>query len=144
MTKTLEEALEKVFEERVREFSPELQDLLRQLWREGVKLGLYLEREREEMPGGIFDAPPPPRSPVATDDPRRVPGRLGELKQAKDRLIEKSENLSLEIERCLDYTPTLGLGDVELTKARHRYNVHVAQVDTGLERLVTLVRNFKY
>jgi len=144
MTKTLEEALEQVFEERVREFSPELRDLLQQLWREGVKLGLYLERERQEVPAGIFATPPPPRGPVPTDDPRRVPGRLEELKQAKDRLVEKTESLAFEIERYLDYTPTLGLGDVELTKARHRYNVHVTQIDSGLDRLVALMRDFKY
>lgn len=36
--------LEAVFEERAREFSPELRELLRQLWNEGVRHGRLTER----------------------------------------------------------------------------------------------------
>lgn len=137
-----EQALQEVFEGRQGQFSDELREMLRLLWGSGVRLGLYLERERKPVPVGIFEKPPRRRK-VREDDPRRKPGKLDELIKAKDDVVEKTEDLAIELEHQLDYEPTLGLGGQELLKARHRFLGQVHKIDVELDRLLEAVRRFQ-
>lgn len=143
MTEEFDQALREVFEGREAQFSSELRTMLRLLWASGVRLGLYLERERKEVPPGIFEKPPRRRKKVQEDDVRRQPGKLAELAKAKEKVIEKAEDLSVELEHQLDYEPTLGLGGQELLKARHRFLGQVHKIDQVLTKLLADVRQFK-
>lgn len=143
MTEDFEQALREIFEGREDQFSDDLRLTLRHLWASGVRLGLYLERERKDVPPGIFEKPPRRRRKIEDDDPRRKPGKIEELQKARDALVEKAEELSVEIERQLDYEPTLGLGGVELMKARHRFLSQTHKLDAALERMLSDVRRFR-
>lgn len=148
--KDCDEALEKVFEDRVREFSPELRLLLRQLWCEGVRRGLYLEREDLPVPTEIIEMTRPKVRPLSSekDDLRpveekvREPGHLEELQQVKDALIERTEELACVMESQIDYGPTVALKGRELVKARHRYLGQVGQLRAQVEAMLERVRRF--
>lgn len=143
MIEEFDEALREVFEGREAQFSSELRTMLRFLWASGVRLGLYLERERKPVPPGIFQKPPRRRKKVEDDDPRREPGKLDQLVKAKEAVIEKAEELSVELEHQLDYEPTLGLGGTELAKARHRFLSQVGKIDQALTKLLADVQHFR-
>lgn len=119
--KDLNEVLPDVFGARFEEFSEDLQERLRQVYREGVKQGLYLERERLPVPPDVFETWEREEIPLNPEDTRRTPGRLGELESAKKTLLELVDTLGLEIEHCLRPECTLGLGGDALAKKRHQF-----------------------
>jgi len=138
---TFEDAVTAVFEERTRDFSDGLRELLEELWREGVKLGIYLERERQPVPEGLFEKPP--RRRRMANDPRREPGKLVQLREAKEKIVDQADELALEVEHHIDYEPTLALGGEELAKARHRYLQQTGHIERQLSELLAYVRQFR-
>lgn len=136
--KVFDEVLPDVFGPRCAEFSPDLLDRLRQMHREGVKTGLYLEREQLTVPPDVFEVWERPETAPA--DPRRAPGRLGELDEAKKDLLDLVETLTLEIDHCLRPERTLGVSGDELAKARHQFLTRTQALTRTLNRTLTTVR----
>ena len=138
--KELAEVLPDVFGPRFDEFSEDLQTRLRQVYREGIKQGLYLERERLPVPPEVFETWGRSEE-VSPSDPRRVPGRLAELDEAKKTLIELIETLGLEVEHCLRPERTLGLGGDDLAKGRHQFLVVTQALCRTINRALDTVRS---
>ena len=136
--KSVEEMLQDVFGERHAEFSDDLRARLRRVYHEGVKVGLYLERERMPVPPEVFEVWE--RAEVLPADPRRAPGRLAELDEAKKTLIDLIDTLGLEVEHCLRPERTLGLGGEELAKGRHQFLVLTQALLRTVDRALTTVR----
>lgn len=141
--KEFDETLKETFEERAEDFSEDLREMLKQLWREGVKVGLYLERERLPVPKDVFKRRPARTKIVEDGDPRTRPGKVVELEKVVEDLAEKAETLSIKIERNLDFAPTLGLRGTELLKARHRFLSQADKIDREIGKLMRLVEGFQ-
>lgn len=136
--KDLAEVLPDVFGPRFDEFSEDLQMRLRRVYHEGIKQGLYLERERLPVPPEVFETWERPETAPA--DPRRAPGRLAELDEAKKTLLELVETLGLEVEHCLQPDKTLGLGGDDLAKARHQFLTLTRAITRAIDRVLVTVR----
>jgi len=133
-----------VLGDKSREISPDLRERLRLLWREGVKTGLYLEREQQPVPESLFTKWESRRvAPREEIDPRREPGKYAELLDAKDRLVLRIEELAILIEHELSPERTLGVGGVDLAKARHKFLTRVQQVSRAVDRLHKTVWGFR-
>ena len=139
--KSLEEVLPDVFGERFEEFSEDLRVRLGHVYHEGVKTGLYLERERMPVPPEVFEVWE--HSESLPEDPRRAPGRLAELEEAKKTLLDLIDTLGLEAEHCLRPERTLGLGGDELAKARHQFLVLTQSLMRTVDRALTTVRGVR-
>jgi hypothetical protein len=139
-----DETLKDIFDERAAAFSGDLREMLKELWREGVKHGLYLERERLPVPKDILTRRPR-RKPVeeAENDPRTAPGKVAELEAMVEMLIDKADTLSIKIEANLDCSPTLALRGVELMKARHRFLAQADKLDRELSEMIRFVEAFQ-
>lgn len=137
-----DEVLLDVFGEKSREFSEDLRARVRQIHREGIKVGLYLERERLPVPQDVFDVWERPAEPVP-EDPRRAPGRYGEIEHAKTELVEAIEDLAIEVEHRIQPERTLGAGGVDLVKARHQLLTQIMQLTRAIGRLAKQVREFR-
>lgn len=137
--KSFDEVLPDVFGERHTEFSPVLRERLEQVYREGLKQGLYLEREHLPVPEEVFKVWERPNTP-SEGDPRRAPGRLGELDEAKKTLIELIETLAIEVDHCFRPERTLGLGGDDLAKGRHQFLTRTQTLMRTVDRALTSVR----
>ena len=138
--KDMNEVLPDVFGSRFEEFSEDLRMRLRQVYREGIKQGLYLERERLPVPAEIFEVWERPEIPLNPEDTRRTPGRLGELESAKKILLDLIDTLGLEIEHGLRPERTLGLGGEDLAKGRHQFFVLTQSLCRAANRMLNTVR----
>lgn len=138
-----DESIREIFGERCAEFNDDLRELLRETWREGVRMGLYLERERKPVPKDILTRRPPRKTELVEDDPRTRPGKVAELEKIVENLVDKAETLSVKVESNLDFTPTLGLRGIELTKARHRFVTQAEKLDRELSSLIQFVEGFQ-
>ena len=124
--------------------SPDLRGRLRVLWREGVQDGLFLERERKEVPAEVFTKWEPRKAETLPDDhPSRAPGKYQELQDAKHRLVIQIEELGIEVEHELNPERTLGVGGVDLVKARHKFLTRVQQLSRAIERLQETLAGFR-
>jgi hypothetical protein len=145
--KDCDEALDTVFDDRVKDFSPELRGLLRQLWCEGVQRGLYLEREDLPVPPEVIEhmhrnVRPVPDADLSLEEKVQAPGRFTELERVKEALILLTEDLACTMESNINYAPTLALKGRELVKARHRYLSQVGQLHLRISELLERVRHF--
>lgn len=138
-----DEVLQDVFGPKARTFSEDLRARIRQIHREGIKVGLYLERERLPVPQDVFEVWERPPEAEAPEDPRRAPGRYAEVEHAKTELVEAIENLAVEVERRIQPERTLGAGGVDLAKARHQLLTQIVQLARAVERLAKRVREFR-
>lgn len=141
--KDFEEILLDVFDERASNFSDELREMLKQLWREGVKQGLYLERERLPVPKDILKRRPPRNPEKIDEDPRTAPGKVAELETVVENIVQQAESLVCKIESNLDVGPTLALRGEELLKARHRFHTQADKLARDLAALTQFVDRFK-
>lgn len=144
--KEFDENLHEIFGARSAELSNDLRGMLRQLWKEGVKLGLYMEREQKNVPPDIF-AQWKPRTKEETQaivekDPRVAPGKTAEFEKSIEKLVEKTETLAAKIESNVDPSPTLGLHGDELLKARHKLWAQIKKLDREITKLTEFVDSF--
>lgn len=135
---SFDEVLQDVFGKRHTEFSPDLRARLQQMYREGVKSGLYMERERLPVPPEIFEVWERPEELPA--DPRQAPGRLGELDEAKSVLIELIETLAVEVDRCFRPERTLGDKGEALAKSRHQFLTRTQALMRTISKSLDTVR----
>jgi hypothetical protein len=140
-----DETLGDVFGERTGSLSEDLREMLKELWREGVKYGLYLERERLPVPKDILARRPRRKQETESqeEDPRTAPGKIAELEKVVEKLVDKAEVLSGKIEANLDFSPTLALRGVDLMKARHRFLTQAEKLDRDLNALIHFVEGFQ-
>ena len=143
MRKTFEEALKHAFAERADDFSGDLKEMLCAMWSDGVRTGLYLEREDLEVPEEVLDAPERVVGERNVEEVRRQPGKTAELETEVERLVEFAEEVALEIERRADPGPTLAMKGTELIKGRHRFLQQLEQIRRKLNEARTLARNFR-
>lgn len=132
-----------VLGEKTREVSPDLRERLRVLWREGVQDGLYLERERKEVPAEVFTKWESRKAPAPEDHPSRAPGKYGELLDAKHRLVLQIEELGIQVEHELSPERSLGVGGADSVKARHKFLTRVQQVSRAIERISETIAGFR-
>lgn len=137
---SMSEVLQDVFGGAFARLSPDLQERLRQVYREGVRRGLHMEREHLDVPPAIFEEwDHGPR----TEDPRRAPGRYAELEDLKLALVEGIENLVTDVELCLRPEKSLGVGGIELTKTRHQFFARADGLARKIGELRTEVRKWR-
>lgn len=139
--KPFDEVLPDVFGERHSEFGPDLRARLLQVYREGIKAGLYMERERLEVPADVFEVWERPES--LPEDPREAPGRLGELEVERAKLTDKLEALIVEIDRDPSITRTLALRGDDLARGRHQVLTRFAALIRGVDRMLERVRSWR-
>ena len=145
MRKTFEEALEHSFGDRAAEFSSDLRDMLCAVWSDGVRTGLYLEREGLEVPPEVGSVPErvAKERQNMEEDPRTAPGKVQALEAEAERLALLAEDVSLEIERRVDPGPTLAMKGVELSKGVHRFRQQCEQIRRKLQEALALARKFR-
>lgn len=104
-------------------FGPETPDTIRKHFRkvfcEGVKYGLYLERERLDVPDEIWEKNASEENPPND-----------ELEAWVENVAQHFEEIIVELDQ-FDSSPLLGLRGSDLKKARQ----HLSVVLTKLERL---------
>lgn len=137
-----DDVLLEVFGPRCGEFGPDLRSRLEQLHREGIKAGLYLERERMPVPPEVFAKWERPED-ADPEDPREAPGRLTELAQVQARVVERVEELAVEVDRNDMAVRTLGFHGDDLARARHQCLVRLEQVERQVIRMLAEVRKWR-
>jgi hypothetical protein len=131
-----------VFGSRSAEFSPSLREHLRQLHREGIKQGMYREREHLPAPEGLFDVWERPSEDLDIEaDPRRAPGKIGELEQAKEQLIHRIDDLAVEVDNRVQPNRTLGLRGKDLAIERHKIWTQIDALRRQVERMIQKLRS---
>ena len=126
------DVLRDVFGPRCEDFGPDLRSRLEQLHREGimpVPPEVFAKWERPE------DADP--------EDPREAPGRLAELDEVQARVIDKLEDLVVEVDRNEMATRTLGFHGDDLARARHQFHVRLESVERQVDRMLAEVRRWR-
>lgn len=136
------DVLLEVFGPRCEDFGPDLRSRLEQLHREGIKAGLYMERERMPVPPEVFAKWERPED-ADPEDPREAPGRLAELAQMQARVVERVEELAVEVDRNDMATRTLGFHGDDLARARHQCFVRLEQVERQVIRMIGEVRRWR-
>lgn len=134
------DVLLEIFGPRAEEFSPDLRERLTQLHREGIKAGLYMERERLPVPPDVFDEWKRPEVP---EDPRAAPGRLAELETVRDQLVERIESLAVELERDESISRTLQFRGDDLARAQHQIRVRLEAIDRQVSRMLAEIRRWR-
>lgn len=137
-----QDVLREVFGPRCDDFGPDLRSRLVQLHREGIKAGLYMERERLDVPPEVFEKWERPEE-VEPEDPREAPGRVAELEAVQNRVVESLETLAAEVDRCEMATRTLGFHGDDLARARHQFHVRLEQLERQVGRMRAQVRTWK-
>lgn len=140
--KDFEVVLQGFFGERAREFSESLRASLKQVWYEGIKHGIYLEREQQPIPEGLLAGVAGLPAP-AEDLPRPATGTAADLEEVVEKLVDKAETLSIKIENNLDVTPAMLLEGVERMKARHRFLSQAEKLNRDLNEMIRFVDGFK-
>ena len=136
------DVLRDVFGPRCEDFGPDLRSRLEQLHREGIKAGLYMERERMPVPPEVFAKWERPED-ADPEDPREAPGRLAELDEVQARVIDKLEDLVVEVDRNEMATRTLGFHGDDLARARHQFHVRLESVERQVDRMLAEVRRWR-
>lgn len=134
----LPDVLSEVFGPRWEEFGPELRSRLTQLHREGIKAGLYMERERLPVPPEVFVQWVRPDKP--TEDPRETPGRVMELEELQQRVVQNLEKLTIAVEQSTVATRTTGVRGHDLARAREQAKVQLEAWDRQVRRILEQVR----
>lgn len=137
-----QDVLTEIFGPRSKEFGPDLRSRLIQLHREGVKAGLYMERERLDVPPEIFEKWERPED-QKVEDPREAPGRVRELEAMQTRVIDKLESLCVEIERHDGASRTLGFHGDDLARAREQEMVRLESIERQTVRMIAEVRKWR-
>lgn len=137
----LQDVLQEVFGDRWAEFSPDLRARLEQVHREGIKAGLYMERERLDVPSEVFDKWERPEEPEP-EDPREAPGRLAELEAVKAQVVEDLETLAAEVDRSDMVTRTVAFHGEDLARARHQFHVRLEALRRKVSRMLAEIRTW--
>lgn len=68
---------------------------------------------------------------------------LASLVRVRERLVEKSEDLSIALEHQLDPTPALRLSGTERAKAQHLFMSQARKIEAELNKLTVLAQKFR-
>lgn len=138
-----QDVLAEVFGPRSTEFGPDLMSRLQQLHREGIKNGLYMEREKLDVPSEVFDKWERPEDQEEVEDPRAAPGRIRELEIVQGRVVEKLESLAGEVDQHDGAARTAGFHGDDLARAREQFLVRLESIERQTDRMRAEVRKWR-